>query len=335
MVVAENIKQSADTPQESSETSNCRRLLEKMAGNWHRRAQSARARENVARDSQPDMLFDPERDDFRVDLLPFKDHPDFLAAPRAVQKRILSCGWIAYNEKTIDIESKVIAPACNHIIDCEVPGVDDGTSQMIASETLVDEAYHVQLVISACRTTRQQRQLEHLRLPSFNLVKNMKQEQSLYSEPWQKILVQMATAIVSEVFVSDYLALLAFDKTVQPLNRLTVYTHFRDEKAHHSIFKGLATCMYERLTPEQQGFFAEVLPKPVRWFANVELEVWQAMLEQIGFSQTERMIRDCASQAEVNLLRIDYSDITSLADELGILDSERGVESFAKAGLLS
>ena len=116
---------------------------------------------------------------------------------------------------------------------------------------------------------------------------------------------------------------------------MTVYTHLRDEKAHHSIFKGLAKCMYGYLTPKQQSFFAEVLPKPVRWFANVELEVWEMMLKQINFPHTERMIQDCAAIADVNLMRIDYSGITSLAEELGILDSETGAQSFAKAGLLN
>lgn len=319
---------------ESAAIAHCRTLLEKMAQNWHKRAQSAQVKQKVERESAPEMAFDAERDDFRVDLLPFKDHPDFLNASLAMQKQILSCGWIAYNEKTVDIESKVISPACNHIIYKEVPGVEDGTSQMIASDTLVDEAYHIQLVVAACRLTRQYRGLEHLRLPSFNLVKNMEFEKARYPETWKKILVQMATGIVSEVFVSDYLKLLANDTAIQPLNRLTVYTHLRDEKAHHSIFKGLAKCIYAYLTPEQKRFFAEVLPKPVRWFANVELEVWEVMLRQINFPHTERMIRDCTAAADVNLLRIDYSGITSLAEELGILNSVQGTESFAKAGLL-
>ncbi len=316
-----------------TEISHCRALLEKMAHNWHRRAQSAQVRETVETESKPEMAFDIERDDFRIDLLPFKEHPGFLSAPLELRKKALSCGWIAYNEKTVDIEAKVISPACNHIIYKEVPGVQDGISQLIASSALVDEAYHIQLVVKACRLTRQYRQLEHLRLPSFTLVKSMEHEKSLYTEPWQKILIQMATAIVSEVFVSDYLSLLAHDTTIQPLNRLTVYTHLRDEKAHHSIFTGLAKCMYSCLAPEQQSFFAEVLPKPVRWFADVELEVWSAMLQQINFPHAQRIIQDCASVANVNLLRIDYSGITELARELGILDSERGAESFANAGL--
>ncbi|MEM9216216.1 MAG: diiron oxygenase [Cyanobacteria bacterium P01_F01_bin.150] len=309
------------------------RLLAKMSQNWHLRAQAAQIKKRVATESTPEMAFDPSRDDFRIDLLPFRNHPDFLAAPLELQRKALSCGWIAYNEKTVDIEAKVIAPACNHIIYREVPGVDDGTSQIIASDALVDEAYHIQLVVHACRITREHRQLEHLRLPNFTLVKQMEREKARYAEPWKKILVQMATAIVSEVFVSDYLSLLANDTVIQPLNRLTVHTHLRDERAHHSIFLQLAKCIYANLNLEQQVFFAQVLPKPVRWFADMELGVWDTMLKQIDFPNAHRMIQEIAQDQEASLLRIDYSAVIKLAKELGILDSAPGADSFAQAGI--
>ncbi|WP_427158970.1 diiron oxygenase [Aliinostoc sp. HNIBRCY26] len=314
------------------EISYSRNLLQKMGGNWHQRAQ---VKTKIDQQSHPELIFDATKDDFRIDLLPFKSHPDFLAAPLEIQKKILSAGWIAYNEKTIDIESKVITPACNHIIYRNIPGVDDGISQEIASETLVDEAYHVLLVINACRMTRENRGLQSLRLPEFNLVRNMQIEQDCYAETWQKTLVQVATAIVSEVFISDYLDLLANDTTIQPFNRVTVATHKRDELAHAGIFKHLAKCIYSELNQQQKEFFIEVLPKPVLWFANVELRVWQAILEQIGFAKTESVIADCAATNEVNLLRIDYTELIDLAQEMGILESQRGIDSFSKAGLFN
>lgn len=313
----------------------CRALLQKMTNNWHRWSQVAQVKKKAAEQSKPEWAFDETKDDFRVELLPFKDHPNFLEAPLEIQKKILSCGWLAYNQKTIDIESKVVSPACNHIIYREVPGAEDGTSQQIASGTLVDEAYHVLLVLEACRITRERRGLESLTLPSFNLVKNMSREQARCSEPWQRMLVQIVTAIVSEVFISDYLELLAVDTTIQPLNRLTVDTHRRDEMVHSGIFRYLAKCIYTQLSHEQKEFFIEVLPKPVSWFANSELDVWKAMLEQIGFQKTEQVIADCAAAAEVNLMRIDYSGVTALAQELGILDTSRGIDSFGREGLLN
>ncbi len=309
----------------------CRSLLQKMGTNWHRRAQVKKKKEEL----DAEWIFDETKKDFRVDLLPFKDHPDFWQAPVEVQNQILSCGWLAYNEKTIDIESKVITPACYHIIYKDVPGAEDEISQQIASETLVDESYHVLLVINACCITRKRRGLPSLKLPDFNLVTNMYREQANCSETWQRIIVQLVTAIVSEVFISDYLKLLADDTTIQPLNRITVDTHRRDELTHSSIFKNLTKCIYSQLNRKQKEFFIEMLPKPVRWFANAELAVWKAMLEQIGFPRTEPVITDCAAINELNLMRIDYTGVTALAEELGILDSERGIDSFGREGLLN
>lgn len=312
--------------------SHCRTLLAKMANNWHQRAQ---VKQKVDKLRKPELSFDENRDDFRVDLLPFKNHPHFQQAPIEIKKKILSCGWLAYNEKTIEIESQIITPACNYIIGLQVPGVDDGISQQIASDTLVDEAYHVQLVVNACRVTRKQRNLEDLRLPSFALTTNMYREQSYYSEPWQKMLIQLATAIVSEIFISDYLNLLAKDQEIQPLNRIVVATHRRDEMAHGSIFKFLTKCIYRELNQEQKEFFINVLPKPVRWFANTELNVWKSMLQQIGFSQVESVINDCAASNEVDLMSIDYTDLISLAEEVGILDSALGIDSFSREGIFA
>src|SRR5262249_54015114 len=308
--------------------SQARALLQRLANTWGRRA----------RVKQPELegetLFDASKDDFLPALLPFQHHPAFLAAPDDMRTQILSCGWLAYNEKTLDIEAKVVAPACAHIIAGDVPGLQDGVSKQIASQTLVDEAYHELLVLKACQVTRARRGLAAVTLPESQLITKMRHAQAQCSAGWQQLLVQLATAIVSEVFISDYLKVLAQETAIQPFNRLTVDTHRRDELAHGSIFKSLTKCLYGSLTPHERAFFLEVLPQPVHWFANMELDVWQAMLQQIGFRATDTMIRDCRSANEENLARIDYTDLLTLAEELGLLEGQRGLDSFARAGLV-
>jgi P-aminobenzoate N-oxygenase AurF len=308
--------------------SQARALLQRLVNSWGRRA----------RVKQPELegetLFDDSKADFIPELLPFREHPAFLAAPDDMQQQILSCGWLAYNEKTVDIEAKIIAPACAHIIAGEVPGLQDSVSGQIAGQTLVDEAYHELLVLKACLVTRARRGLGTVTVPESQLIVQMRQAQAQCSAPWQQVLVQLATAIVSEVFISDYLKVLSTEMTIQPFNRLTVDAHRRDELAHGSIFKGLAQCLYGSLKAHERAFFAEVLPKPVHWFANSELEVWQAMLRQIGFRATDTVIRDCRSANEENLARIDYADVIALAQELGLLDGQRGLDSFAREGLV-
>jgi len=308
--------------------SQARALLQRLANTWGRRA----------RVKQPELegetLFDASKDDFIPALLPFQDHPAFLAAPDDMRTQILSCGWLAYNEKTVDIEAKIVAPACHHIIAGDVPGLRDGVSKQIAGQTLVDEAYHELLVLNACQVTRARRGLGALTLPESQLIVKMRQAQAQCSASWQQVLVHLATAIVSEVFISDYLRLLSQAMTIQPFNRLTVEAHRRDELAHGSIFKGLTKCLYGSLNQHERAFFIEVLPRPVHWFANSELEVWQVMLQQIGFRATDTVIRDCRSANAANLARIDYTDLITLAEELGLLEGQRGLDSFARAGLV-
>src|SRR3546814_2406788 len=75
----------------------------------------------------------------------------------------------------------------------------------VTCETLVDEPYHLLLVENDNRLTRFHRDLAHIRIPSFNLVRFMEIEKARYNEDWQRILIQLATSVVSEIFVSDYL----------------------------------------------------------------------------------------------------------------------------------
>lgn len=303
--------------------------LAQLAADWGRRAQVKREELNI-----PELL-DDDKPDFLEDLLPFKDHPAFLAASDGMQRTILSCGWLAYNEKTVDIEARVITPACLHIVYGELPGLRDGVSRQLASETLVDEAYHTLLVSNASHVTRTQRDLSNLRIPTSALVVKMQVAQALCGESWQKTLIQLVTAIVSEIFISDYLALLSGETSIQPFNRLTVARHRRDELAHSNIFRNLARGLYAALSPQERTFFLDILPKPVRWFANLEWDVWYAMLRHIGFPHAETVIQECRRQNEENLQRLDYAGIIALAEELDMGSGQRCMDRFVQEGLLS
>ncbi len=76
----------------------CRDLLKKISHNWERRAQVKKRKEDL----NGDLTFNEARQDFRANLLPFNEHPAFLQASPEVQSQILSCGWLAYNEKTVN-----------------------------------------------------------------------------------------------------------------------------------------------------------------------------------------------------------------------------------------
>src|SRR3546814_1218477 len=105
--------------------------------------------------------------------------------------------------------------------------ISDWSSDVCSSDLLL-------LVENANRLTRFHRDLAHIRIPNFNLVRFMEIEKARYNEDWQRILIQLATSVVSEIFVSDYLHQLSECHDIQPMNRATVAAHRHDELAHRS-----------------------------------------------------------------------------------------------------
>lgn len=286
-------------------------VLRRLTTTWPLRAGVKRAPLDAA------ALYDPAAPEFLDVLLPFRDHPQYLAAPPELRQRVLACGWIAYNEKTVAIESHIVVPACRHVIDGEIAGVDDELCRQALAQIFADEAYHVLLVLDAARSARERRGLLHLRVPPPELLRRMLAAEDKADAPWQRRLIRVLCAIVSEVSISDYLALLATASEVQPLNRLTTDIHRKDEAAHSVLFKAIARGLWRQLSVLQREFVTAFLPRPIAWFADTELEVWRAMLQQIDFPGADSMIDDCGATREVELARRDYSALTELTQELG------------------
>ena len=151
-----------------------------------------------------------------------------------------------------------------HIISGDMPGLQhDSNVQRAACEAMVDEAYHIHLVEEADRLTRKWRGLENIAIPRFHLVSYMKVCQKEFSRPVQKRMVQLATAVVSEIFISDYLHLLSETPDIPSFNRMTIAAHRHDEMAHSPLFRALAKLYFYGLSTEEQEAFADVIPKPV------------------------------------------------------------------------
>ncbi|WP_257542031.1 diiron oxygenase [Sphingobium sp. CFD-1] len=300
-------------------------MLHRIAEGWMKRAKVRR--------EPVELDFDPTQADFLEKLLPFCEHPRFQSLSPNDRQKILSCGWLIYNEKTVAIETAIVTPSCNDALAGQIPGLGGDTFRHIICETLVDEAYHLLLVENANRLTRFHRDLGHIRVPTFNLVRFMEMEQAGYSEPWQRILIQLATSVVSEIFVSDYLHQLSDCQDIQPMNRATVAAHRHDELAHSKIFTLLAEAFYPALSPVEKAFFAEILPKPIAWFADMELDVWESVLQQLQIPGAASIIADCRPLNANAALRVDYSGVTELARNLGVLDTACGQDGFLALGI--
>jgi alpha-N-dichloroacetyl-p-aminophenylserinol N-oxygenase len=305
-----------------------RAVLQKMARSWNARAQVRKA------SATEELAFDLDRPDFAVELLPFRDHPRFLALDAPVRARVLSAAWLAYNSKTLDIESWIVSPFCHDVLGGSVRGLDDEISHQIVSETLVDESFHVLLTVNATNLTRRMRDLP-LRLPPSELLRRARQEQAAHVAPWQRALLGLAVAVVSEVFISDYLLLLSGSETLQPLHRLAVDSHRRDEASHGVVFRHLAKIAYRAMSPREQEFFAAALPRPVRWFAAPDAATWSALLNQLGVAGADELVGDCLRHGADELSTIDYTGVVELAHELGITSGAIGRDAFHREGLVA
>ncbi len=304
-----------------------RAVLRKLVRNWPTRAQVRRG------SMHEDVAFDPSRPDFCVSLLPFKEHPRFLRFNEEELSATLSGAWLAYNHKTLDIETGIVLPLCTDVLAGKVAGLGDAVSKQTISETMVDESYHVLLTVNATGITREMRGLD-IEVPPSALVRMTRACEEEYAEEWQRSLIRFAVAVVSEVFISDYLLQLASSEVVQPLHRLTVDAHRRDEAAHGVVFRHLARLVFPALSKTQREFFAAILPRPVRWFAAPDFGAWASIFQQLGIRDTEELISDCAGLYRGKLGGIDYSGVVSLARELGITDMSIGRDAFESEGLL-
>lgn len=289
-------------------------VLHKLSQNWENRAQ---ARNNSELGNNTFLL---EKKDFLSDLLPFKEHPIFIEASEEEKNIILTCGWLAYNEKTIELENFVLMPTCSDVYNEVFPGVADDCCKEIVSETIVDESYHVLLTLRASQITRRYRKLEKLKVPKSNLIFNIQKLQSRYPEPWQKSSILLATAIVTEIFVGGYLSSLAHAKDIQPLSSITANAHMMDELAHSCIFKELTKLIYSAMSITEKEFFARVLPYPVCWLVDNDLNLWDKLLQQINFKEGRSMINDCKINLKNPMEQANFSDLIKLAEELGIYD---------------
>lgn len=295
------------------EISQSRKILHKLSASWESRAQ-AKSKEI------PRSIFMLEKKDFLTELLPFHEHPIFMEASEEEKQTILSCGFLAYNNKTLEIEGSIIVPACLHINNETFPGVADNCCKRVISETLTDESYHILLTVRASQITRQYRELSRLEVPKSNLISNLEKLQSKYPEPWQKNTILLVTAIVCEIFIGKYLRNLAKAKDIQPLSTITTNAHLMDELSHHSIFKELAKFIYSAMSITEKEFFAHILPYPIYWFVDNDLNVWDTLLQQINFKPGSSMLADCRSELKSPMEQADFTDLIKLAQELDIDD---------------
>ena len=286
-------------------------IINGLTNLWNNRAKVLEGDPSVA------LIFEPDKSDFKEELLPFFKHPAWKKVSTSLRQKVLSYGWIIYNEKTIQIESKLIAPVCDLLIDGEYPGSVKDEIKHAISQALVDEAFHTLMAVKGINIVYRERNLTRIKLPKFELIHCLDRMLGECKNEFEQKLVRLAVACASETLITDYLGSLSQDPMLQPLCYKTVEAHAADEWSHASVFSYTMAEIFSHLSDDEKALYLNSLPKAVKAFGDDELMVWEAVLAELEFPDYEAMLSDCR-QGHNQAVAVDIQGISKLLNSLGI-----------------
>lgn len=297
-------------------------VFERLSATWERRAQVRSFRWDTA------PAWDPAKDDFLPQLLPFGEHPAFLAAPAEDRARCLAAAWLAFNENQVGFELSIVIPTCVRLMQGHIPGARDPAIWATISEALTDEAYHIVLTQQGSEPSRDRRGLAGLRIPRSAVISSFERVLAEQAHEWQRDLVLLAATVVTEIFIHAHLRMMSYPPdSLQPLHGLVTRTHFTDELAHAGLFRAVLKASYAEMDAAQRAFFATVVHLPVRWFADTDLPQWAAIFEQLAFPRRDEILGEAlASRREL----VDFSSLVKVCDELEIAGVREQLQAWAR-----
>ncbi|MEU9627874.1 diiron oxygenase [Streptomyces luteogriseus] len=292
-------------------------VLRRLADTWPRRAT---IRTDLDQISEPEA-YDESLPDYPVRLLPFAEHPLFLAASPEQRRQVITMAWLVYNERVITAEEYVANPTFAMIMHGVFPGADGVHLKRAVQQTHVDEVWHTYMHMIAMQRTREVRELtSEPRYPHTVTYRRLLEAEAEAPERWERDLLKLVWTTVSEISVNAYLELLSRDETVQPLHALVPRLHARDEAAHSSVMVEVAKALYVHLNKEQRKAFIAALPKALHAFVAEDYHVWPGVLRHAGIERADEIIADCRAQAGKDLLVRDFSGVRRIIREMEFED---------------
>lgn len=249
-----------------------RDLLARLTERWGRRVAVKKDELDL------DGHFDAGLPDFPGAMVPLLTLPGMPEPEPEGRARILSASWIAYNAKTTAIEDEIILPACRLMLLDHIPVRHDDVAVGALHQTIVDEHYHILMCHNAVGVTRRRRGLADLRFAprDWTVVRALGRELAAVSGA-DRDLTRIAFALAAETTISSFLSGLSDAHGIQPMNRLTVDLHRRDESGHSVIFRELAASLYARLAPAERQRFEQTLLRGLDAFRAPDTAPWAAV----------------------------------------------------------
>lgn len=270
----------------------------------------------------PLKYYDPTIADYPPDLVPFRSDRRYARLDNATRQKLLAAAWVAYNEKTIDVEVSIVAPACISLLKGVFQGLDTAELKRVIAQTQVDEQYHILMCLDACLLTRQMHDIEDVRIPQASVVEELKLALDRQTSPRDAHIVQMAFATVAEVTINSYLNILADAEDIQPFNREITALHRRDEFAHNKIFSTLAGRIYKQFDEHDRSVFKAAIANALEAFVRIDVRPWRDILSYLQVSEGQDIIDDCMRANPSKRIIRDFSGFRGLLQEIGVEETE-------------
>jgi len=295
----------------------CSQLLKKnvctlLADSWSSRVAVKTGKLDI------ENYYDPSIPDYPPDLVPFAEDSRYQVLSAAIQQKILAGAWVVYNEKTIDIETSVVAPACELLLKGAFKGLDTSAAKRVIAQTLVDEQFHILMCLDASLMTRKMHSIEELQIPESLTVKELRKAKEAADGNRNADIIQLAFATVAEVTINAYLDLLASNNEIQPFNRETTNLHRKDESAHNKIFREVLKDIYKNFYENEKEIFITGLGQGLSSFIKVDLSAWQAILLFLEVKGVNDIVDSYIRKIGNKKMVRDYSGFRDLLSELGI-----------------
>ncbi len=292
-------------------------ILVGAAGSWHKRA-------GIRKDAWfelQDAAREPGLPDFPLSLVPFAEHPTFLALPGEAKQRILTLAWITYNHRVVEVEHLITNRAISMLTYGEIPGASDSRVRRALQQVLIDEQFHLMAHEWAVEQTYRLRDVERRDdIPHSIVFRRLSEAQQRCSEPWQRRVLVLLWTVVSEMTINAYLSLLAKAEGIQPLHRVLSDLHDKDELVHNALFLPLTRVILRSGPAEQRRFFVDHIPEAVDAFTEHDFSSWRYIVAREGVPGGEAMIDECEHAARTSGSRL-------VSDVSGVLKLQRALDT--------
>lgn len=292
-------------------------VINRLAGNWHRRATVKRPEPDL------DDLFDLDRPDYPEGLVPFRNHPIYQALDPDVKAKVFGWALVAFNKHVMDTEQHVVNPTFTMLIDGVYDtGMPEQTLTTAITQAMVDEQYHTLMHLNASSVMRRRRgwRMPESALPIVHKATRLRQRMAEAEERWQADLSALAFTTVAEISINAYLDLMANDDVIQPISKVTATMHNRDEYCHSSIADEVAKAVYTGLDQRQRRVFQEALVDGLEAFAANNFPTWHRIVDLAGVGGGHDMLHDVEADPDAKRLMSNFRGLYQFCGELDVID---------------